>query len=213
VLRDFKGTLQTDAYVGYDDAVEDNGLVAAGCMAHCRRKYFEALESSPTEASLVLVAIRRLYKIEERAAGLSVEGRLALRTQETAPRLAEMRDLIEALAKDALPSSRIGKACAYALSQWTQLTVFAGDGRIEIDNNSIERHMKAVATGRKNWLFAGNAEGGRRAAAMYTLIESCKTAGVEPFAYLTDLLTRLPAARDSQLASFTPRKWAASRRA
>lgn len=212
VLAGFRGTLQTDAYAGYDEAVRDNALVAAGCMAHARRRYFEALESSPKEASLVLVAIRRLYAIEERIAGRPDEERLRVRTSETAPALAALKDLVETIAKDATPSSRLGKACAYTLSQWAPLTVFATDARIEIDNNSIERHMKAIATGRKNWLFAGNAEGGRRAAVIYTLIESCKTAGAEPFAYLTDLLTRLPAARDSQLASFTPRAWAAARR-
>jgi hypothetical protein len=96
--------------------------------------------------------------------------------------------------------------------QWEHLTVFASDGRVEIDNNRIESSIRNVAVGRANWLACGNAEGGRRAAVMYTLIESCKAAGVEPFAYLTDLLTRLPAATDSQIASFTPRAWAAARR-
>lgn len=212
ILRDFRGTLQTDAYVGYDAVVRQNTLVSAGCMAHCRRKFHEALESSPQEASLVIVAIRRLYKIEERASGMSAEERLRLREAETVPGLAELKCLIESIATTATPSSRIGKACAYALGQWEHLTVFASDGRVEIDNNRIESSIRNVAVGRANWLACGNAEGGRRAAVMYTLIESCKAAGVEPFAYLTDLLTRLPAATDSQIASFTPRAWAAARR-
>jgi len=212
VLRGHRGTLQTDAYPGYDEAVRDNGLVAAGCMAHCRRKFFEALESTPTEASLVLVAIRRLYQIEDRILGRPPDERLRVRTEETKPGLGELKHLIETLAKDATPSSRLGKACSYALSQWTQLTVFADDGRVEIDNNGIERDIRGIATGRKNWLFAGNEAGGQRAAVMYTLIESCRAADVDPFAYLTDLLTRLPTAKDSQLATFTPRAWAAARR-
>jgi transposase len=213
VLAGFRGTLQTDAYAGYDEAVRDNALVAVGCWAHARRKHYEALESSPKEAALVLVAIRRLYKIEERLAGLADEERLRVRTAETRPALAEIKELVEAFAKDVTPSSRLGKACSYTLSQWKELTAFADDPRVAVDNNGVERHMKAVATGRKNWLFAGNEAGGRRAAVMYSLVESCRAVGVEPFAYLADLLTRLPAARQSGIASFTPRNWAAARRA
>ena len=138
VLRDFRGTLQTDAYVGYDEVVRTNSLVSAGCLAHCRRKYVEALESSPKEAALVLVVIRRLYMIEERAKGMSPEERLRLRAAESKPRLAELKDLITTLAKDATPSSRLGKACFYALEQWEHLSVFAEDGRVEIDNNGID---------------------------------------------------------------------------
>ena len=135
-----------------------------------------------------------------------------MRIAEAKPALDEIKSLVETLAQDAMPSSRLGKACSYTLSQWTRLTAYAEDPRIQFDNNAIERHMKAVATGRKNWLFCGNEAGGRRAAVVYTLIESCKAAGVEPFAYLTDLLTRLPSVRDPDLRRFTPRVWAAARR-
>jgi hypothetical protein len=132
-------------------------------------------------------------------------GRLALRIAESKPHLAALKELIESIAKDATPSSRLGKARSHALAQWEHLVVFAAHGRIELDNDSMERHMKAVATGRKNWLFAGNEQGGRRAAVMYTLIEICRTAGVDPFAYLTELLTRLPAATECRQApSMTP---------
>lgn len=213
VLADFKGTLQTDAYVGYDAVVAANRLVSAGCMAHCRRKFHEALDGSPKEASLVIVAIRRLYKIEERGKGMTAEERLRLREAESVPGLADLRTLIEGFARDATPSSRLGKACAYALGQCEQLTVFARDGRVEIDNHAIEASIRNVAVGRADWLACGNAEGGRRAAVMYTIIESCKAAGVEPFAWLTDILTRLPTAPASQIADFTPRAWAAARRA
>lgn len=212
VLKGFRGTLQTDAYAGYDEAVRDNQLVAAGCMAHCRRKYFEALEGWAKEAALVLVAIRRLYRIEERIADRTAEDRLRVRTEETVPALAEVRGLAEEFAQTTTPSSRLGKACGYLLAQWEPLTVFARDPQVRIDNNGVEQHMKAVATGRKNWLFAGNEAGGRRAAVMYTLVESCKAAGAEPFAYLTDVISRRAAHRSADPAALTPRAWVKSQR-
>lgn len=211
VLKEFHGTLQTDAYPGYDEIVLRNHLVAAGCMAHARRKFFEALESSPREAGLVLVLFRRLYKIEERAQGLSLEEVARLRTVESVPAMADLRTTIEKLAAETTPASRLGKACSYAINQWSALSVFLDDPRVAIDNNAIERHIRSVAVGRNNWLFCGNEAGGRRAAMAYTLIESCKAAGVEPFAYLTDVLTRLPGLPAERAAEFTPRAWAAAR--
>jgi transposase len=211
VLKDFRGTLQTDAYPGYNEIVLRNRLVAAGCMAHARRKFYEALESSPREAGLVLVLIRRLYKIEERAQGLPLEEVARLRREESSPVMDDLKTTIEKLAAETTPATRLGKACSYALNQWTALCVFLDDPRVAIDNNAIERHIRSVAVGRNNWLFCGNEEGGRRSALAYTLVESCKAAGVEPFAYLTDVLTRLPGLPAERAAEFTPRAWAAAR--
>lgn len=211
VLRDFRGTLQVDAYVGYDPVIRDNRLTVMGCMAHARRKFHEALDSAPSEASLVLVLIRRLYRVEEKARDLSLEERARLRAEESARHMASLRTTIESIARNTTPASRLGKACSYALGQWSRLEVFLTDPRVEIDNNGIERHIRSVAVGRANWMFAGNAEGGRRAAVAYTLIESCKAAGVEPFAYLRDLLRRLPGLPAERAGEFTPRAWAASR--
>lgn len=211
VLRDFKGTLQVDGYAGYDEIVERNHLDALGCHAHARRKFHEAFDSSPNEAALALVLWRRLYKIEERAAAMNAEERLALRAAESVPALADLKSLIERIAPNALPASRLGKACGYATNQWPRLERFAKSGDLAIDNNAVERAVRGVAVGRSNWIACGNAEGGRRAAVMYTLVESCKAAHVEPFAYLTDLFERLPAARNSEIADFTPRGWAAAR--
>ncbi len=213
VLREFSGTLQTDAYTGYDGAVKDRGLVAAGCLAHARRRFVDAFPASPREAGLVLAVMRRLYKIEERIQGRPAAERLAARRQESQQQVDHLKDVIVTIARTALPSSVLGDACSYAQNQWEHLTAFMRDGRVEIDQNAIERTIRGIAMGRRAWLFCGNEEGGRRAAVLYTLVESCKAAQVEPFAYFTDLLTRLPSATDSQIASFTPRAWAASRRA
>lgn len=211
VLRDFKGTLQTDAYVGYDKVVKDRELVTAGCLTHARRRFVDAFPTSPKEAGLVLAVMLRLYTIEERIKGQSVAERLAVRQRDSQLQMDTLKDLIDTLAKTALPSSVLGDACSYAQNQWEHLTAFMRDGRVEIDQNAIERTIRGIAMGRRAWLFCGNEEGGRRAAILYTLVESCKAAKVEPFAYFTDLLTRLPSATDSQIASFTPRAWAASR--
>ena len=211
VLAHFHGTLQVDGYAGYDEIIERNRLVALGCIAHARRKFHEAFDSSPKEAALALVLFRRLYKIEERAVELAPGERLALRTAETIPALAELKAFVEQIAPNTPPASRLGKACHYAIAQWPRLERFATSGTWAIDNNAVERAVRGVAVGRANWLFCGNAEGGRRAAVMYTLIESCKAARVEPFAYLTDLFERLPSAKNSQIADFTPRGWAAAR--
>ena len=211
VLSNFHGALQVDGYVGYDEIIERNHLVALGCIAHARRKFHEAFDSSPKEAALALVLFRRLYQVEERAAALAPEERLALRARETVPALTNLKSFVERLAPDTLPGSRLGKACHYALAQWPRLERFATSGTWAIDNNAIERAVRGVAVGRANWLFCGNAEGGRRAAVMYTLVESCKAAGVEPFAYLTDLLERLPTTTASQIADLMPRNWAAAR--
>lgn len=211
VLKDFSGTLQTDAYAGYDEVIRKRKLTSMGCMAHARRKFFEALESAPRQAGLVLIIIRRLYKVEERARDLTLVERGRLRREESVGHMADLKKAIETIAAEVTPASRIAIACSYALNQWSKLEVFLHDPRVEIDNNAIERIERSVAVGRNNWLFAGNAEGGRRAAVAYTIIESCKAAGVEPSAYLTDVLERLPGLPAARAAEFTPRAWAASR--
>lgn len=111
-----------------------------GCMAHPRWKFIEALDSAPKESCLVLVLVRRLYKIEERAQGLSLDEVARLRTTESAPAMAELKATIERLAQETTPASRLGKACSYALNQWTSLSAFLRDPRVAIDNNAIERN-------------------------------------------------------------------------
>jgi hypothetical protein len=110
-----------------------------------------------------------------------------------------------------LPQSGFGKAIAYTLENWTELTCFADDGRIEIDNNLVENAIRQTAIGKKNWLFIGDAETGQRSAIIYTLIECCRRRGIDPQAYLRDLLTRLPAATNKMIPEFTPAKWAKAR--
>jgi len=125
--------------------------------------------------------------------------------------MTQLHALMLELKERALPSSLLGKAVSYALSQWERLCVFLEHGHVGIDNNPVENAVRGIAVGRKNWLFAGSPAGAQRAAAMYTLVESAKMAGVNPLAYLTDVFARLPGTPMSRVAELTPQAWAAAR--
>jgi transposase len=159
----------------------------------------------------MLGLIQRLYAVEKTARPLTASQRAALRQQKAAPILAEIRRTLQAWSIEALPKSPVGLAVAYALGQWTALTRYVEDGRLQIDNNAAERALRMVAVGRKNWLFAGSDEGGRRAAILYSLIGSCKMAKIDPWAYLTDVLERISTHPASRIAELTPLAWKAAR--
>ncbi|MGH7162216.1 MAG: IS66 family transposase, partial [Planctomycetota bacterium] len=205
MLRDFRGFLQRDGYQGYGHLSPE--IVSVGCWAHARRKFFEALPSAKSEAGEAIGLVRRLYDVEDEAKDLDPLGRVALRREKALPVLAALRARIDAWTP--LPQSPLGDAVGYARSQWSTLVRYVDDGDLAIDNNAVERAIRGVAVGRKNWLFAGSAEGARRAATLYSLVESCKAVGVEPFAYFADVLGRTATAPPREL---TPRAWKAARK-
>jgi transposase len=206
VLRDFEGYLQRDGYQGYGGLPDT--IVDVGCWAHARRKFFEARGSSPEEAEEALGLIRRLYRVEVEAKEFEPDERAAIRREKSAPVLDAIRARLAAWKQDALPRSPLGQAIGYAQAQWSTLVRYLEDGDLEIDNNAVERAIRGVAIGRKNWLFAGSYEGGKRAATIYSLVESCKSVDVEPFAYFADVLSRTAIASPESL---TPRAWKAAR--
>jgi transposase len=210
-LGDFRGYLQADAYSGYDAVFRDSngGLVEVGCWAHARRKFFDAIETAKAPATDALNAIRELYAVERDAKelGLAPEQRMALRQERSKPILDQMLPWLQAQQSVFLPKSPMGKAIGYALNQWAALNRYLDDGRLAIDNNAAERALRPVAVGRKNWLFAGSAEGGKRAAVLYSIIGTCALQGVEPWAYLKDVLQRL--ANGEKPETLTPRLWKA----
>ena len=212
-LTDLRGVLQVDGYVGYDEICRREAITRAGCMAHARRGFHEALAHDPSGASLVLGLIQRLYAVEAEAreAGLDAAATLALRQQKSAPVMAHLHDLLLDLQERALPSSLLGTAVSYTQGQWQYLSVFLKHGHVGIDNNPVENAVRGIAVGRKNWMFAGSFAGAERAATMYTMIESAKMAGVNPLAYLADVLARLPGTPVSRVAELTPSAWAAAR--
>lgn len=212
-LGDYRGYLQADAYSGYDAVFRDSkgGLVEVGCWAHARRKFFDALDTAKQPATDALNAIRALYSVEREAKelGLDAEATKQLRQERSKPILDQMLPWLQAQRAAFLPKSPMGKAIGYAINQWTALLRYLEDGRLAIDNNAAERALRPVAVGRKNWLFAGSADGGKRAAALYSIIGSCALQGVEPWAYLKDVVQRL--ANGEQPETLTPRLWKAAR--
>lgn len=209
MLAGFRGYLQADAYSGYD-GIYARGATEVGCMAHARRKFVEALPSDPARANVAIELIRRLYVIEREIHGRSPEEKKATRQERSKPILDELKAWLDREALVALPKSPIGQAITYARNQWTALSRFVEDGRLEIDNNRAERALRGIAVGRKNWLFLGNDAGGDRAAIIYSLIATCKDHGVDPWAYLRDVLARLPTYR-GDIAALTPVAWKRAR--
>jgi transposase len=218
ILAGYRGTLQADAYSGYDGVLKkrdgnDKPLVLhAGCWAHARRYFLEALESGDATAQPAMDLIRDLYKIEAdaREENLTDEQLTARRAARSRPILDNLKEWMKER-PDVLPGSPLGKALGYAQGGWESLERFCGDGRIAIDNNAAERAIRPIAVGRKNWLFAGSERGGRAAAAFFTLIEGCRRNGVNPSEYLTDLFTRLPGHPHNRLEEFLPDRWQAAR--
>ncbi|MBZ0153326.1 MAG: IS66 family transposase [Planctomycetes bacterium] len=210
-LGDFGGILQADAYSGYDHLYVNGRIREAGCMAHGRRGFVKAEVEDKVNAGHALAAIRRLYAVEREAneQNLDPDALRELRQRESLPVLTAMKPWLVELKKTTRPKSFVGKAVGYFLNQWDALCLFTGDGRVAIDNNRVERQMRCVAVGRKNWLFAGSEEGGHRAATIYSLVCTCGLLGIEPWAYLKDVLQRI--AEGAHPTTLTPRLWKAAR--
>jgi transposase len=214
----FSGILQCDGYAAYRAFANGRGqtVTLAGCWAHVRRKFYEARESSPRLAGWLLNQIQQLYRIEarlrEHRAGPSL--RAAVRASESRPVIKRIeRTLLKLKASGRqLPQSPLGSAIDYGLGQWRTLEVYLGDGRVEIDNNLVENAIRPTAIGKKNWLFIGEADAGQRSAIVYTLIECCRRRGLNPFAYLRDVLTRLPNMTNHQIPTVLPATWAKNQR-
>ncbi len=210
----FTGTLQCDGYAAYRAFANGRRgtIELAGCWAHVRRKFYEALESSPRTSGWIVRQIQHLYRIEaglrEQRAGPRL--RAAVRAHQSRPLVARLeRALLRLKASGRhLPQSLLGGALDYALGQWRTLTVYPAEGRVEIDNNLVENAIRPTAIGKKNWLFVGDAEAGERSAVIYTVIESCRRRGLDPYAYLREVLTRLPRMTNHQIPEVTPVAWA-----
>jgi transposase len=191
-LREFRGTLQADAYAGFNQLYENGRIQEAACWAHVRRKFFDLQQAhaSPV-ASGALERIAALYGIEKEIRGRPAEERRQIRKARARPLLESLRQWFEATLPKLSRKSDTTVAIRYALSRWDALLRYSNDGHIEIDNNAAERALRAVALGRKNYLFAGSDAGGERAAAIYSLIGSAKLNGLDPEAYLREVLSRI----------------------
>jgi len=204
LLAGFEGVLQTDGYEGYPAVVSAQGLVHAGCWAHVRRKFDEALKGQgnpkkkpsgrKAKAGQALAYIRKLYQIDRKLADLSAEERALERRARAAPVIEELRRWLDATLGDVTPQSLTGKALHYLDKQWPKLVRFLDDGRIPLDTNAVENAIRPFVMGRKNWLFADTVRGAEASANLYSLLQSAKANGHEPFTYLRHVLQRLPTA-------------------
>ena len=201
--------VQADGGSSYGPVFKALELLHVACMAHIRRGIFEARADAPLAVDLVLAAMQKLYRIESRAKAmrLSLDARLQLRQREAKPIFMEVGQLIAALRKDVLPKSPLGQALKYAENQWPSMARYLEVPQAELDNNSIEHSLRAVVLGRRNWLHVGQESGGEKAANLFSLMITCKRLNVEPYAYLHDILQRLPSHPNKDIWQLTPRGW------
>lgn len=212
LLGDYKGNAQTDGYEGYDQFEPLEGITMYGCWAHARRKFVDALETDRKHATEAIVYIRKLYEVESKAdeANLSPDERKAKRLEISYPTIQVFEKWMLDTYPTVLPKSKIGMAISYTYTLLPRLSRYVNDGRINIDNNLIENAIRPLALGRKNWLFCGNDASAYRAAIVYSLISTCKNAGIEPRIWMEDVLTKIPYyLRDGKdLSELLPRQWA-----
>jgi hypothetical protein len=220
VPPEFTGLIQCDGYSAYESFIKSparkGSIQLAGCLAHARRKFFEA-KAEGTDPQWVLLQMQHLYQIEARlreARAGPLEAR-ALRQEQSVPILARIKAQLDELERSHRhrPRSLTGAAISYALNQWDKLTLYVRDGRVQIDNNLVENTIRPSAIGKKNWLFMGDARSGARAATFYTLIGNCHREGINAEAYLTDIFTRLPGETNQTVHRLIPKAWAAEQAA
>jgi transposase len=191
-LAGFKGILQVDGYGGYRALAERGDVQLAFCWAHVRRRFYELAVAGPAPiASEALKRIGELYTVETECRGRSADERRERRQEKSRPILDELEPWLRTKLGLISQKTKLAEAIRYTLSRWQGLTRFLDDGRIEIDNNVVERSIRPIALNRKNALFAGSDGGGQHWAIIASLIETCKLCGVEPHAYLEDVITRI----------------------
>lgn len=209
-FKDFKGAIQSDGYAGYNYLEQQKGIILLSCLAHARRKFEQALSEAPDGARHVLSEIQKLYMIERKAKDedMSFNERKSLRMEKAKPILDSLEKfMIEEQSKIYLPKSDMGKALNYAIKLWPRLVRYLKDGRYEIDNNPVERTIRPLALGRKNYLFAGSHQAAQYTAMMYSFFGSCKLNDVDAFAWMTDVLERISDFPANRIEELLPHTW------
>lgn len=201
LLQGFAGTVQTDGYTAYVAVCAKNGLRHAGCWAHCRRYFDEALKATGKgqpktgKASKALGMIQKLYRVETQIRHLPTADKYRIRQEQAVPLLGEIKAWADISLTQVAPSSLIGKALAYLTKHWSTLIVYCEDGRLDIDNNRTERAIRPFVIGRNNWIFSDTVNGAKASANLYSLIETAKLNGLEPYRYLWHVFQELPKAQ------------------
>jgi len=213
-LACYSGLMQADAYAGFNRLYVvgrmPGPIIEAACWAHARRNFFDLARLK--KAPIAIEAVKRidaLFNIERTINGLSAEERRRVRNEQSRPLLAELQTWLRGQRARLSSKNETANAIDYALKRWTALTRFLDDGRLCMSNNAAERELRCVAVGRRNWTFAGSDEGGRRAAALYTLIQTAKLNDIDPHAWLADVLARLPDHPVRRIHELLPWNWKA----
>ena len=207
--KEYAGKIQCDGYSAYPAYARGKEITLFGCLAHVRRGFFEAREQSPGIAGWILNQIGILYGWEEqlRQSRAGPALREAWRSSHSRMVMDRLGRALPKLQSKYLPKSPMGEALSYALNQWEAVSRFLDHGEVEIDDNLVENAIRPTAIGKKNWLFFGSEEAGTRNAAIYTLIQNCRMHGIDPCAYLKDVLEKLPTTTNQHVAELTPLKW------
>jgi transposase len=206
-LGEWRGSLVCDDYSGYKAGFA-HGVTEAGCLAHARRKFFDLHASNKSQvAQSALQQIATIYEIEREVQSLSAEDRQRIRQVRSRPVLDALHQWMQLTLQKITDGSATARALDYSLKRWVALTRFVDDGRLPVDNNWIENQIRPIAIGRNNWLFAGSLRAGKRGAAAMSLIQSARLNGHDPYAYLSDVLRRLPMQRASQIGELLPHRW------
>jgi transposase len=207
-LGDWRGALLVDDYAGYKKTLGEDGVIELGCLAHARRKFYDLYAANQSRvAADALEYFRKLYEVEHDTLGLAPEHRKTVRQERSREILDAMHVWLVKTRTQITDGSATARAIDYSLRRWAALTRYTEDGRWPIDNNHIEGQIRPIALGRKNWLFAGSLRAGRRAAAVMSLINSAKLNGLDPWAYLADVLERLPTTKMAAIGELLPHRW------
>ena len=202
LLEGYQGYLQTDDYAGYNAAALNQDITQLGCWAHARRKFIDAQKASPKgkvgKASVAVGLIAKLYAIEKSIKEQDAETIYLMRQKQSVPQLHKIRQWLDKTLHNTLPKGLLGKALSYLDKNWDKLTIYTQDGRLCIDNNPAENAIRPFVIGRKNWLFSASVKGASASAALYSLIETAKANGLEPYQYLRHVFTELPKAGNQQ---------------
>ena len=219
IPADFSGIIQCDGYGAYPAFAKRHGqpIRLAACWAHARREFVEASQTGANKADALLIVrlVGHLYAIEARLReqGAGAKLRAVIRNSESRPIIERLGSILRHWKRKGrhFPTSQMGKAIDYTLTLWHGLRVFIEDGRVAIDNNEVENAIRPTAVGKKNWLFIGDAEAGERSAIVFTVIEACRRRGIDPFEYLREVFTRMPAMVAKDYPSLAPEAWVAAK--
>ena len=194
-MADYTGALMVDGYEAYHAVCQEQGLIRLGCWVHARRKFVEAnkasKKSSP-KADYVLKQMAKLYRIEKALQDATPSVRHEQREHRSRPIIEKLRIWLDQNLHQVAPKIKLGKALHYLDHQWPRLIAYLQDGRYPIDNNPVENAIRPFAIGRKNWLFSASVQGAKASASLYSLIETAKAHGIEPYGYLKEVFTQLP---------------------